>query len=154
MPDMFSVADRHAPYDGMNAQLHVLNLFFFRWLIRWLQNLGLAAYVDGFHEQGYTNLFELHEFTLEVRSSHRSALIVRFCSFCHSLASYVVDGIMMPQYMYDLCNIIAIWHRDMMTPSRRVNRPVFTIYNAVSYLCWIKPYDTLLIAHLFSFGLE
>ena len=33
----------------------------------WLNRLGLAAYVDNFAEQGYSNMFELQEFTFEVR---------------------------------------------------------------------------------------
>ena len=38
-------------------------------LSSWLANLDLAAYVDNFHQQGYHNMFELQEFSLEVSLS-------------------------------------------------------------------------------------
>ena len=36
-------------------------------IARWLNSLGLSAYVDNFHQQGLSSLFQLSEFTLEVR---------------------------------------------------------------------------------------
>ena len=32
----------------------------------WLGSLGLAAYVDNFHQQGLVNMYQLENFTLEV----------------------------------------------------------------------------------------
>ncbi len=47
---------------------------------RWLNNLGLSAYVDNFHQQGLYNMFELQEFTLEdlqkmkIGTAHRNKI--------------------------------------------------------------------------------
>ncbi|KAI0238142.1 hypothetical protein LSAT2_011246 [Lamellibrachia satsuma] len=76
----------HQPQNGQMQNVQVQNDYT---IASWLSSLGLSAYVDNFSQQGFCNMFELNDFTLEdlqkmkIGTHHRNKIWRSLVEFCN-----------------------------------------------------------------------